>query len=96
MANLNTQKPFPLSSSGKMGIIVLPNPADEYLSICCARGMDEGLTVRLYDLQGKLVKKEFLWESENISLSGLPPGMYFLKVENQAGVNILQERLLKL
>ncbi len=54
-----------------------PNPASEYLTIS---GLDEGQTIRLFDLQGKTVMQT---TNTTLSLSGLPAGVYLLQAGQQ-------------
>jgi hypothetical protein len=60
-------------------VSVYPNPSDGVLYI---KGIDNRIAVRILDLSGKTVLSQVLSEEE-IDISGLPRGIYFLKFKDQ-------------
>ncbi|MCK5815719.1 MAG: T9SS type A sorting domain-containing protein, partial [Flavobacteriaceae bacterium] len=62
-----------------LALSVCPNPTTDFLTLKVER--TEGLTVLLYDLQGRVItNKTINSTSTNISLEAQPSAIYFLKV----------------
>jgi hypothetical protein len=78
-----------LSSVEKDGIDVYPNPAGNTITIAGTVATDDKLSALLYDMEGRLVKKEE-WQqargtySKTIAIDHLPGGMYWLQVAGNA------------
>jgi endoglucanase len=74
-----------LSSIEKEDINVYPNPAGNSITIAGTAANDDKLSVFLYDMEGRLVKKE-QWQqargaySKAITVDNLAGGMYWLQV----------------
>lgn len=64
------------------GIVVYPNPAIDYLNI--ENHLGDIQIVQLFDVTGRLIKsfESFDIREGKISLSGLNPGVYILKIDN--------------
>ncbi|RCS27639.1 T9SS C-terminal target domain-containing protein [Polaribacter sp. WD7] len=67
---LNTKK-YELST-----VKVFPNPVDDILQITNA----DNLTVRLFSIDGKLIKKEIFKNKVNLDVSYLTHGIYFIEL----------------
>ncbi len=60
---------------------VYPNPANDFLNLKIENYVTEGLVFKLFDANGKLLKNRKAEGKETtISMSGLLPAIYFLKV----------------
>ena len=71
----------------KGAITIFPNPAGSTLIV---QGLDaaETNTISLYDVQGKLLRKVSVrTASHHLSLHGLVPGTYMLRVQNTKGAS---------
>lgn len=71
----------------KPGINIQPNPASEYLNVRWIPAEDGMATVRIMDIQGRLMKslrfesvKKDIPTNKRVSLEGLAKGMYILSV----------------
>lgn len=73
---------------------VFPNPADKQVTVAW-QGANDG-QIRLYDLQGKLLKQLDFTAAEKVSLSldGLAQGAYFLKRVDNNGMLLGTEKLI--
>lgn len=58
---------------------VYPNPAQEVLNITY-RDNIEGANVFVYDVLGRQIQTSVLDANKNVNISGLSPGVYFLKI----------------
>jgi hypothetical protein len=82
------QQPYEISviSGINDGAITLdctayPNPTTDYLRLKIADNTTINLTYQIYDINGKLLLNKIVEGSETtISMQGLVPGSYFLKV----------------
>ena len=77
--------------------VLYPNPASSIISIRAGDGQELSGTTGIYDLQGKLVKEssdEIGTKEQNIDVSGLAKGIYFVKIsedKNQKMKKIMVE-----
>lgn len=65
------------------GIQVYPNPVNDYLTIELAN--NENTNITLINTLGEVVLKQQINNSENLELSNLAKGIYFLSIENVTG-----------
>jgi hypothetical protein len=68
------------------GIQVYPNPADDILYINSSEGIE---SVQLFNSEGKLIRNNSNEQNrnlKNVDLSGLAPGLYFVKVFTEQNV----------
>lgn len=66
-------------------LIIYPNPAQDMLHIEIAN-LKANSTIAITDVLGKIVlTKTFINNSQNIDISSLQSGVYFVKVENRIG-----------
>ncbi len=65
--------------------LLYPNPARDHLTVIITNEKLQITNVTILDVTGKQVKNEKLKGQNKISISGLPAGMYFLKVETDKG-----------
>lgn len=67
-------------------IEIYPNPAFENVQLRTASPFNTQLTIKVFDLNGKLIKNEN-WEGfateKSMNLSGLSQGMYLLQIESE-------------
>ena len=70
-------------STTETGISVYPNPFSTHVTISYKNAGDlMGHTIRVYDIAGRLfIVKMLTSQKTYIDLSGLPNGIYFLKIE---------------
>ena len=72
---------------------VYPNPANQYV-VVYNYSLDNGRTALLYDLNGRIVKKQLLAQkASSIEVSRLSPGLYILKVTDKTGKAIRTEKI---
>lgn len=83
------------SRQGQVALSLYPNPAtDEARVQLLGIPMKDGLQVQLYDLQGKLVRRQGVVRSEEqLSLHGLRAGLYQVVVRDAAGHQLATQRL---
>jgi hypothetical protein len=74
---------------------VYPNPVDRNLFIGNIKNIEGGLDVFIYDTQNRLVKNNFIQLENDIAVGDLLPGIYFIKIKDQTGSYILNERFVK-
>jgi hypothetical protein len=80
------QQPYEISTTVginettiNLELSVYPNPTTDFLTLKVEK--TEGLSIQLYDLQGKVITSKTLNStSTNISLEAQPSAIYFLKV----------------
>ncbi|MBA7539029.1 hypothetical protein ES705_31307 [subsurface metagenome] len=64
-----------------LSLIAYPNPTTDYLTLEVKDIEFSNLNFQLYNMQGKLLQKEKITETETqIDMSGLVPSTYFVKV----------------
>lgn len=68
-----------ISSSETVNFIVYPNPAKSSLNIVT----DDVYFVKIFDHQGKMVKKFKTDESDQLSIDNLSPGLYIIMAEGK-------------
>ena len=71
-----------------------PNPVSGDLFFTLPSGFDEGLIVRICDLNGRLLIQRRL-NDNRLNVSELSAGVYFVKLETEERQVLLQERLVK-
>ncbi len=72
----------------KYQIDIFPNPAGRYINIKVSGTNQEQISARLYDLYGKtvLAPQAFQKEVEQMSTTGLTPGIYILELRNELNI----------
>lgn len=84
-------------SENGMGIMyVNPNPADEHITLFADFGEDANISVSIIDMAGKSVisfSKTVAYINENINVSNLASGVYFVNVTN--GESTLTKKIIK-
>lgn len=79
----NNNKPS-VASAGKLNIY--PNPATDYINIGFSLNVNSGLTINIYDLKGKLVKTQNIYNkpsgyhTEKLNCSELSKGSYIIQL----------------
>ena len=74
-------------ASGVLGLRLFPNPADGWLHIQWAgAGAAEKTTVELFSIAGKVVRREAFVNNLELSVEGLPAGVYVVVLRNRQGV----------
>jgi ligand-binding sensor domain-containing protein len=81
--NLNTSK---VEEEDNSDIVLYPNPANDLLSVISSNPIN---SMEIIDITGTVVFKSdnTLYENE-IDLSSISPGVYFLKTESDSGISI--------
>jgi len=64
-----------------------PNPAHDQLTVALPQGAAPGTLVRLHDLTGRLLRSAPLGTGEQLSLQGLPAGLYLVTVGEGAAAH---------
>lgn len=75
-------------------VSVYPNPTSDFLTITGLADFKEATAVKVFDLSGKVVLAETLKMNNNIDLSQLNKGTYFLEITN--GRNRIGKNIIKL
>ena len=65
--------------------IVYPNPAKDFIIIESENVISE---ISIFDLKGKEMMKQNVMSGENISVSTLSKGLYFLQIKNESTIQI--------
>lgn len=66
---------------------VFPNPVKDILNVSISRNDPAGFTIRLFDMNSRLVKSKELQSGDNVlNISHLTPGLYFLIISNRQGI----------
>jgi hypothetical protein len=72
---------------------IYPNPANEILNIESNTESKIGF-IELFNIQGTIVKSVYIGvKKTSINISGLPDGLYIIRVQNENGVT--QKKLIK-
>jgi len=67
-------------------IEVYPNPAADFINLQLPVN-EKGSTVQIYNMPGQMVEEyTYTTENENLNISILKPGVYIVKVQNEAGL----------
>ena len=84
---------FPLSSNNitKEIINIYPNPSSDFIYI--NRKDSDNYTISLFNILGKIIIDKKI-NLQQLNLSDLPNGQYFLKIESESG--IINEKILKI
>lgn len=91
---------FPFATTGESGIAattaptfhIYPNPATDYVRVS---GLTAHSQLSLYDAQGRTIHKITVTNSEcELSLNGLPAGLYFVAVQHQKGTSPAIQKLM--
>tara|TARA_X000000950_G_scaffold106225_1_gene133759 strand:- start:154 stop:1128 length:975 start_codon:yes stop_codon:yes gene_type:complete len=84
---------FPLSSNNitQEIINIYPNPSSDFIYI--NRKDSDNYTISLFNILGELIIDKKI-NLQQLNLSNLPNGQYFLKIESESG--IINERILKI
>jgi beta-glucanase (GH16 family) len=86
-----THRPTGIEEEHVNEITLYPNPANESLSLD-APGRQKELSVKVFDLQGRIVQEHRMNVGENsMNVSELHPGMYILEIIN--GDKVYRERV---
>ena len=72
-------------------IYVYPNPAKDYI-IFDLSNISSSAIIEFFDMQGKKVLQQKLYDNKQITISGLPKGLYMYKLNN--GGNIYTGKLI--
>lgn len=76
------------------GFSIVPNPADENFHLVLGEGLvDQVNNISILDINGKVLYSN-LSPLEEISVSDLNPGIYFVRIETSSG-SVFSEKLLK-
>ena len=84
---------FNIGSTTKKATYLWPNPVSDKLHLSLGSSVREGSTLQVFDLVGKLVFSKAVVQPGTeieIPLSGWGDGLYFIRLETQAGVQTLK------
>lgn len=73
---------------------IAPNPVGVELTFTWSGGETEPLTATIFDVNGKVWQQTGL-TANSLSVEMLPPGAYFIKIENNSGQVLLRDRFIK-
>ena len=59
---------------------VFPNPAYDFIKIVSENLLQ--IEAEIYNIQGSIIKRQFLYSGETIPVSDLKPGVYLLKAKS--------------
>lgn len=77
-------------STSKVFFDVYPNPASDYVTVNCTFAYNDKSTIDIVDLTGRFVYTKTLTDlTENIDISNLPEGVYFVSI-NAQGRKLIQ------
>ncbi|MGU3374428.1 T9SS type A sorting domain-containing protein [Chryseobacterium sp. M5A1_1a] len=83
------------TSSNLEGILIYPNPFKDILYLDFTTENYKGAEYHLFDIQGKLIKKDMIVESKSeLNFSSLPSAMYIIRI-NQHGGNLKTFKIIK-
>jgi len=83
-----------LDSNPAESYLVYPNPANDYVRISL-QGIRGDVSLRIYDLQGRLVKETMLNSLDSqIDVSDLSKGVYIISVDEEK--EAISKRLIKM
>ncbi|HFA50320.1 MAG TPA: T9SS type A sorting domain-containing protein [Bacteroidetes bacterium] len=77
------------------GVSIYPNPVRDRLYILSKNKEEGPVGVNIYNVQGQLLKNEFITSEKAVDTYALRPGMYFIEIKNDNGRGILMERFFK-
>ncbi|MDQ0592364.1 hypothetical protein QFZ37_000733 [Chryseobacterium ginsenosidimutans] len=83
------------SASAEESILLYPNPFKDYIYLDFTTNSFKGSEYQLFDVAGKLIKKDKITESKSeLNFSSLPSAMYIIRI-NQEGKNIKTFKIIK-
>jgi len=81
ISNVETSAPFGIKENQNPEILVYPNPARQYLNILINQTGQTTGSIELYSMDGrKYFDKELTQSKTVLDISGLPTGLYLLKI----------------
>ncbi|GAB4376688.1 MAG: hypothetical protein Kow0042_23240 [Calditrichia bacterium] len=96
-----------LDTEAENGVKIFPNPFNPATTIQISLNTDEKVTIRLYDVTGRLVNSiandhlysagtySFRWDGKDTNGTSLPSGLYFLQVKIGSKLQIHKLHLIK-
>jgi hypothetical protein len=73
------------------GFKIYPNPADDYIQVDYPEGFDlNSMIIEIFDIHGRAILHSG-YHTTRIDLSGLSPGVYFLRIRNQSSVVVTKK-----
>lgn len=82
-------------NSTEEGILLYPNPFKDFVYLDFTTNKFKGSEYQLFDVAGKLIKKDKITESKSeLNFSSLPSAMYIIRI-NQEGRNIKTFKIIK-
>lgn len=73
---------------------VFPNPVNDELSVN-VRDISGPVTVNIYDMQGRIVLSQQVTQSGSLNVSKLTKGVYFVRMTDQKGEHVAEEKIVK-
>lgn len=80
-----------------LSLRLFPNPADEHVEIQLSQGTNEVVTIRVIDLNGRLLKLTEKAGSDNLRLdvSSLRPGQYLLRIDAGQKLSVTEKIIVR-
>lgn len=71
-------------------IHIYPNPFQESIQLEWETFPSEPPTIQIYNMMGKLLKTEQIYQNKAINLSNLPSGVYLLQINNTKSIKLVK------
>ena len=95
-AATSTVTPTLKEANGKAKLKIMPNPTTDAVVVSLPTAVENGSTLCLLDLQGKVLLIQPANPNNSLSLGNYPAGIYFLQCRTAEGVIQWQEKVIKI
>lgn len=75
------------------GLVLFPNPTSDLLNVLDSENR-KNIKVEIFNMSGQKMSHIFINEDGAVNVSKLPMGQYLVKVKNQKGIELLNQRIL--
>ncbi|MEQ8575067.1 MAG: carboxypeptidase regulatory-like domain-containing protein, partial [Fulvivirga sp.] len=75
------------------GLVLFPNPTSDFLNVLDSENR-KNIKVEIFNMSGQKMSHIFINEDGAVNVSKLPMGQYLVKVKNQKGIELLNQRIL--
>lgn len=69
-------------------VSIYPNPVSDVLNVLITKMQNILKELFLYNSQGKLIKKTTIFEYQQINISDLPAGLYYIRIQNNISQSV--------
>ena len=97
-SSTKVDEPLYMELTNEIDVIVFPNPINEEVNIQLSKELDENINVEIFNMIGKKVSQVEIYAGytfANITLEGIPSGVYLLQASKLNGALIYKTKLLK-